>query len=147
MPTPASSALHDALPRVDYSDTHSANLPEGAPTDPHTWVDRLFSNPPRAFRLLLGARNRLVGTPGLKRTPFPEQRSTAEEVVLGVDDLHLDFRVGVRVDPVGRRVTVGTVVQFHNLFGRLYFLPVRLVHGVVVRSVLRDATERGPENA
>ena len=149
VPTPARSALHDALPRVDYSDAYSADLPDGASTDPHVWVDRLFAKPPRAFRLLMGARDRLVGTAGLKKAgvPFPELRSTAEEVVLGVDDLHLDFRVGVRVDPVGRRVTVGTVVLFHNLFGRLYFLPVRPVHGVVVRSMLREATGHRPENA
>lgn len=148
MPTPASSALRNALPRVDYFDAYSADLPEGAPTDPHVWVDRLFAEPPRVFRLLLGARDRLVGVAGLKkgRTPFPELLSTDEEVVLGVDDLHLDFRVGVQVAPNGRRLTVGTVVQFHNLFGRLYFLPVRPVHGVVVRRMLRDATERWPES-
>ncbi|MCS7482031.1 DUF2867 domain-containing protein [Umezawaea endophytica] len=147
MPTPASSALHDSLPHVDYADAHSAPLPEDAPTDPHAWVTRLFSNPPRTFRLLMGARDRLVGTAGLKKGSFPELLSTAEEVVLGVDDLHLDFRVGVRVDPGRGLVTVGTVVRFHNLFGRLYFLPVRAVHAVVVRSMLRHATERRPGNA
>jgi hypothetical protein len=103
--------------------------------------------------VVLGARDRLVGAVGLKRTdrerarPFPELSRTDTEVVLGMDDLHLDFRVGVHVVPVadGVRLTVGTVVLFHNAFGRLYFLPVRPAHRVIVRSMLRRAAKRRPE--
>ena len=103
--------------------------------------------------MLMGARDRLVGAVGLKRAgggragPFPELAHTGTEVVLGMDDLHLDFRVGVHVVPVtdGVRLTVGTVVQFHNAFGRLYFLPVRPAHKVIVRSMLDRAAKRRPE--
>ncbi|WP_330880787.1 DUF2867 domain-containing protein [Umezawaea sp.] len=137
MPTPASSAL----PRVDYADAHSADLPEGSSADPRAWVDRLFAAPPPAFRLLVGA----LGF-GERGVPFPELARTDTEVVLGVDGLHLDFRVGVHVSPDGRRLTVGTAVGFHNPFGRLFFLPVRLVHGAAVRSLLRGATGHRPEN-
>jgi hypothetical protein len=147
VPIPADSALPDHLPRVDYSDAYAVTLPPDASTDPREWVDRLFSRPPRGLRLLMGARDRLVGAVGLKRAeggrarPFPELARTDSEVVLGMDDLHLDFRVGVHVVPVadGVRLTVGTVVRFHNAFGRLYFLPVRAAHPVIVRTMLRDA--------
>lgn len=153
VPIPADSALPDHLPRVDYADAYAVTLPPGSSTDPREWVDRLFSHPPTALRVLMGARDRLVGTAGLKRAdsgqarPFPELARTDNEVVLGVDDLHLDFRVGVHVVPVpdGVRLTVGTVVQFHNAFGRLYFLPVRPAHKVIVRSMLHRAANRRPE--
>jgi hypothetical protein len=155
VPIPADSTLPDHFPRVDYSDAYAVTLPPDASTDPGEWADRLFSDPPGALRVLLGARDRLVGAVGLKRAggqrakPFPELARTANEVVLGMDDLHLDFRVGVHVVPVtdGVRLTVGTVVRFHNAFGRLYFLPVRPAHKVIVRSMLRRATERRPEGA
>jgi hypothetical protein len=148
VPIPADSALH--LPRVDYADAYAVTLPPGSSTDPDEWVDRLFSHPPMALRVLLGARDRLVGTAGLKRAggrqagPFPELARSENEVVLGMDDLHLDFRVGVHVAEIadGVRLTVGTVVQFHNAFGRLYFLPVRPAHKVIVRSMLNRASKR-----
>ena len=37
------------------------------------------------------------------------------------------------------QVTVATIVEFHNVLGRLYFLPVRPVHPLVVRTILRRA--------
>lgn len=57
--------------------------------------------------------------------------------MLGVDDRHLDFRIGVRVDR--KRVRVTTAVQLNNRLGRLYWAIVRLVHPLVVRSLLARA--------
>jgi Protein of unknown function (DUF2867) len=143
VPIPEGSALHHAFPRVDYSDAYDVSLPADASTDPQVWVDRLFANPSRTFRVVLGARDRLVGAVGLKKAsaggaPFTEMSRSADEVVFGLDDLHLDFRLGVHV--ADGRLTLGTVVRFHNGFGRLYFLPVRVAHPFIVRRMLRNAT-------
>lgn len=147
VPIPADSLLPAQLPRVDYSDAYAVLLPPDASTDPRYWARRLFTSRPGRGRTVLRARDRLMGLFGLKSsdhantTMFPELIRTDREVVLGMDDRHLDFRAGVHVEPTadGVRLTVGTVVMFHNLFGKLYFLPVRPAHKVIVRSMLRDA--------
>lgn len=146
---PLDSALPTLLPRVDFADAYAELLPPGASTDPQFWVDRFFSDPPGWIRGLLTLRDRLVGVFGLKSseqaeaTPFPQLARTEHEVLLGMDDKHLDFRVSVHVQRVaeGVRLTVSTVVMFRNLFGRLYFVPVRPVHKVIVRTMLRNAAK------
>jgi hypothetical protein len=62
-----------------------------------------------------------------------------DEVVLGEDDRHLDFRVSLlRQDGPGRAgVVVTTVVHFHNLLGRAYFSVIRPFHLVVVPAMMR----------
>lgn len=79
--------------------------------------------------------------PGEQLGVFRVYAADAHEVVLGEDDKHLNFRVSMWLDgPEGdglRRLTVSTTVQFHNVFGRLYFLPVRLFHRRIVPVMLR----------
>ena len=63
------------------------------------------------------------------------------EVVLGEDDQHLNFRVSLFSDKQlkessFRKLTITTTVEFNNWFGRLYFLPVRLFHKLIVPSML-----------
>jgi hypothetical protein len=147
VPIPADSVLRAQLPRVDFADAYAVLLPPDAPTDLDYWLRRVFATPPGWIRGLLTARDRLVGVFGLKSseqakaTPFPELSRTEREVILGMDDRHLDFRACVHVAPTadGVRVTLGTVVMFHNLLGKLYFLPVRPFHKVIARTMLRDA--------
>ncbi len=60
---------------------------------------------------------------------FPVISSSAERVVLGFDDLHLDFRIVVDVtalDETARRVTATTLVHRNNLLGRIYLATTRL---------------------
>ena len=52
------------------------------------------------------------------------------------------FRVGVGVDAQGGLVRVTTVVRLKGWRGRLYFLPVRLLHSMVVHALLRAACQR-----
>jgi hypothetical protein len=69
---------------------------------------------------------------------------TANEIMGGADDKHLNFRISVLTDhPSSSEVdiVVSTVVQFNNLLGRLYFIPVRLFHGMIVRYMLSEAAK------
>ncbi|WP_211323324.1 DUF2867 domain-containing protein [Amycolatopsis palatopharyngis] len=66
--------------------------------------------------------------------------STADEVLYGSDDSHLDFRGSVLVEP--GRVVLSTVVQIHNARGRAYFGIVRLVHPRLVRMMLTHAARK-----
>jgi hypothetical protein len=138
-----------ALPRVDYLDVFSAPLPRDATLEE---VARrvLAGRPPRLMRL----RDALVRPFGLKTSPkgarAPPRFATGEriglftlfarsedELLLGEDDRHLDFRLCLRVSE--GQVTLTTLVHFRNVWGRVYFFLVRPFHGIIVQRMLRRA--------
>ena len=140
---PWSLALRE-IPTPDYADAVIVPLPPGTPVDPAEWARRLFSlrTMPRWVVGALAARQVLVPLLGIPRAAedvFTIREQDEDEVMLGVDDRHLDFRCGVAVDPVGRLLRVTTTVRLHGCRGRLYFSPVRVLHPLVVRAMIRSA--------
>ena len=68
---------------------------------------------------------------------------TNNEIVLGEDDKHLDFRVSLFIDKNKKEInknslTISTTVKFHNWLGVLYFLPVRPFHKMIVPAMLKN---------
>ncbi len=140
---PRTALLAEALPRVDWADAYAVPLQPGMPADPQTWADAVFHDPPGAVVGLLWLRNALVELVGIERgdmSAFDPVARTADEVLLGTDAGHLDFRVSVLRDT--DRVVLSTVVQVHNARGRLYSALVRRVHPIVVRTMLNTAARR-----
>lgn len=146
------------LDTVDYADSfwiaHQVDDLEGL-----TVLARAtFGVAPRWVRALLYLRNGIVSPLGLQTSSggMPEQSANLprvgerlglftvmgladDEIVLGEDDSHLDFRVSVlRQDAPGRAgVVVTTVVHFHNLLGRTYFTVIKPFHLVIVPAMMR----------
>lgn len=97
----------------------------------------------------MSRRDLLVRPFGLRRAAdadpregFPVLTRAADEVLMGLDDRHLDFRVSIRVVPAadGPSVLVlTTTVTFHGALGRLYFLPVRPFHLRLIPLLMRRA--------
>jgi hypothetical protein len=90
----------------------------------------------------MAARNVVVAPLGLKAPRsaargFPKLDGDEREVLLGLDDRHLDFRVSVLVQD--GTLTFATRVRLRNRLGRAYFAPVRLVHPLVVRAMVARA--------
>jgi hypothetical protein len=115
----------------------------GMPQDPQVWADAVFRDPPPVVVGLLGLRQALVGLVGItrgSRSAFDTLARTPDEVLLGTDDGHLDFRVTVRREP--HRVVLSTAVTLHNARGRGYFAVVRPLHPLVVRAMLDRAARR-----
>jgi hypothetical protein len=140
VPVPATPLLGDALPRVDWTDAYAVPRRPGTPTDPQAWADAAFRTPPLWVAVVVGVREALVGLVGIDRggsSSFDTVRRRADEVLLGTDERHLDFRASVLVEP--DRVVLSTVVQVHNARGRAYSALVRCVHPVVVRAMLARA--------
>lgn len=132
--------LTGSLARVDAGDTWTTPLLDGDADDVRSWQDGVFSAAPAWVRRLMALRDRLVGPLGLRtagghRGGFPELAASGDEVLTGLDDRHLSFRVSTRLS--GGEVAVTTLVQVHNGLGRLYWSVVRWFHPVVVRSLLR----------
>ena len=66
---------------------------------------------------------------------------------MGLDDRHLDFRVSLRLLPVGgaaESLQLTTTVTFHGRLGRLYFALVRPFHRRIVPAMLRSAVAKEP---
>lgn len=145
MPIPGFwSMAFDDIAQPDFADVSIAVLPQGAPTDPDVWAECIFSirTMPRWIVLALGVRQLLVPLIGVSRAPrdtFAVRHVKNDEALLSFDDRHLDFRVGVGVDSATRLIRVVTVVRLKGWRGRVYFAPVRLVHPVVVRAMLKRA--------
>jgi hypothetical protein len=67
---------------------------------------------------------------------------TNEEVILGEDDKHLNFRISLFLQQKQnitnkKDLTISTKVEFNNWFGRLYFFSVRPFHKLIVPTMLK----------
>ncbi|AQZ65510.1 unnamed protein product [[Actinomadura] parvosata subsp. kistnae] len=141
-----SSALED-IPVPDYADVMIGVLPPGASEDPRVWAEEIFSLRalPRWVGAAMAVRQALVPLLGVRRAPrdvFRVARVEGEEALIVADDRHLDFRCGVAVDAAARLVRVTTTVRLKGWRGRVYFMPVRLAHPVVVHAMMRSARRR-----
>jgi len=157
---PRGTLIAGAFPRIDYADAYRVRLPAGSPRDIDSLTRALLGAAPGWVRALMALRDRLVGLIGLKtskrgvrgleRAAFQPGESfgifrvfarTADEIMLGEDDRHLDFRVSVLLqrERGADWAVVTTVVRFHGWFGRAYFLPVRPLHRLIVPAMLRSA--------
>lgn len=156
---PAGTLIEHVFKRPDYADAYAARLPAGAPSDIDALVVAAITSAPGWVGALMALRDRVVRLAGLKTMPpdalrgarprdleslaqrglFKVYARAADEVLLGLDDRHLDFRVSVlrAPDSEGEQVVVSTVVRFNGWLGRLYFVPVRFFHRLIVPAMLR----------
>lgn len=92
--------------------------------------------------------------PGEQMGLFKVFETTKNEVIFGEDDKHLNFRVSLFVQPEvevsaakNKEVTISTIVEFNNWFGKLYFLPVRPFHKLIVPSMLKGMIKELEKNS
>jgi hypothetical protein len=119
-----------------------------------------FTSGPKWADYLMSLRDKIVGVFGLKTasTLTAEQKSvdnykfepgeqlgifklyvrTENELVMGEDDKHLSFRFSILHDCINDNITLTTMVEFKNIFGRLYFMPVKPFHQLIVKRTLKD---------
>lgn len=130
-----------ALPRVDFADAFAVERRRETGSEPQAWADAIFHDLPGWVTALAAVRERLVGFVGIERgttdDAFAVLARDDDEVLLGVDAGHLDFRASVRCEP--GRVVLTTVVRLHNRRGGAYFAVIRPIHPLVVRAMLRRA--------
>ncbi len=150
---PAEPEMTDLLSthagRVDFADAWAVTVRPDDSRSAADWAHAALSPDasPSLLTTLMRLRDALVRPFGLERvseatlpyTGFPLLAAGDDEVVLGIDDTHLDFRVGVLVTDA--RCTMTTTVTLHNALGRVYWLPVRWFHPWAVRTVLRRVRE------
>ncbi len=159
---PTQSAVTHLYNEVNLADAFAIRLPPAASSNVELLARFIFSHQPSWVRQLMGVRDIVVASFGLKtgkqlqalasnpradRVGIFKVYSTSEtEIVMGEDDKHLDFRVSVLCSsgPAdGRQLTISTVVNCHNLLGRVYLLVIAPFHRLVVKASLRRAARIG----
>lgn len=145
------ASIGQLLPGAHFADTFRIATDDAALDARHA-AERMFSRSPRWIAALMALRNTVVKPFGLK-TPshtraiaadsvgaFPVISETAERLVAGFDDKHLDFRVVVDVSGAApdRSVTATTLVKTHNLPGRVYLAVIMPFHNMIVPAMLRQ---------
>ncbi|HWA60188.1 MAG TPA: DUF2867 domain-containing protein [Caulobacteraceae bacterium] len=157
---PAESALAPLVAGAWYVDAFETALADPALT-PIAIGRAVFAHAPEWVETLLAWRNRAVRLVGLKdvgrltdpsaKPPeayavgdalslFTIRSMDGAELVLGLDDRHLDVRLSIlkRRDDAGRWTWVlSSVVTTHNALGRAYMLPVAPMHRLIVRTMMR----------
>jgi hypothetical protein len=151
---PENSIILKKFGKVDYSDTYRVRIRSDDPVD--TIVTELFKTPKwvdnlmkfrdflvRGFGLKTGDKQEITIKPyypaGSKAVYFTVLDRNENEIVMAENDKHLNFRTSVMIeeDSPGSSVFLSTIVQYNNLFGRLYFIPVKPFHKIIIRSLLK----------
>jgi hypothetical protein len=98
---------------------------------------------PKWANVLMKIRHYIVKPFGLKTTKetndkmFPIIDQNENEIIMGINDNHLNFRVSVLTDRIQTYIYMTTVVQYKNNFGKIYFLFIKPFHRLMVSSIMR----------
>ncbi len=143
------------LPGAQFADSYALTI-EGQNFDAISATKAVMGRNPAWISNLMKLRNRLVAPLGLKPAPdvklteensigtFPLISKSADQVILGMNDKHLDFRIVVRVTNGARgrqTITASTIVKTHNLMGRIYLGIVKPFHRLIVPTMLNQVTK------
>lgn len=136
-PTPSPIPCETILPGFQFADTYALPAPNGMNAMEAT--QRIIAGTPAWVTVLMVLRNRLVGLAGLRTAPiseFPVLAESPEQVLLGFDDSHLDFRIVVLLGKATGQLSLTTIVRTHNFFGRTYLRVIMPFHRLIARRML-----------
>ena len=158
---PNESHVYRMYEKPNLADAYAIRLPKNAITDPEIIARFLFSLQAPWVVLLMRMRDALVSRFGIKTSEqlqssgdnrvgiFKIYETGMHEIILGEDDIHLDFRLSVllQTKKVSAESTpyviLSTVVHCHNRLGRIYITLIAPFHRMVVQSALRRAARIG----
>ncbi|MEZ6853235.1 DUF2867 domain-containing protein [Halodesulfovibrio aestuarii] len=173
-----SMILYDWNGAVHYIDSYQLIMSNPDKLSIDTVANIIFaSDPPKWQKALTRLRDSIVGFFGLKtgmpsESPQPQSDPTQSqlvdkiglfpvinrsdsEIVMELDDKHLLFRASLLMRKLQNSdqysVFLTTIVQFHNLWGRMYFFPVKPFHRIIVtqslKRLLRQHNELIPQDS
>ena len=162
---PYNSILNLTNKKYDYIDSFQGSIIDNGNKLHSTDIGKaFFLSAPKWVGKLMGFRNKTVAIFGLKTSGSAVDRQktllnlkyekgeqvgifkiydkTDNEIILGEDDKHLNFRVSLYLEEskneqAERKLTITTSVIFNNWLGRIYFLPVRPFHSLIVPTILK----------
>lgn len=147
---PNSSLYAEYIDRVDYFDAFEMELQDET-LSAELIYKGMFSTVPLWIEKLMKIRNKIVSLFGLKSVKgdsdlefkvgnkegmFHIYFICENEVIAGEDDRHLNFRVSVLKE--ANKVTVSTLVKYHNWFGKFYMTLIKPFHKLIVQFMMKN---------
>lgn len=166
VPIPLASRLRRTLKVIHFCDAYQVALSKPGMSAQDTY-EAVFGNAPSWVRGLMAVRGLVASAAGLKHVAaqsplasgrgdfsyhvgqrvglFTVQAVEANELIVGDDDRHLDFRISVLRSTIdgAETVTISTAVQIHNMLGRVYMAAVKPFHRIIAKSMLQRAADAG----
>lgn len=168
VPMPAESEMPQSIRRIDFSDAYEVCLNRQELSANEAYV-AIFASEPAWVRWLMKLRGRIAGLFGIAHDfdsgkkldidhpgsavfvagerlgPFTVRVVAANELVVGDDDKHLNFRIStLRRERGGvAYITVSTGVEIHNQLGHAYMFLVKPFHRFIAPLMIRRAMAAG----
>ncbi len=158
---PPETTLSLWFANAQLADAYAIRLPAAASSDPAVLASAALGSMPRGGSVIMSVRDMLVRPLGIKTTPaiaqagratrhaligfFPILERLEDEIILGEDDRHLDFRISFMVRERGghRELVWTSVVRTHGFLGNAYLAAVRPFHRLAINLCLMMAAWRG----
>lgn len=158
---PAETSLSSWFASAQLADAYAIRLPAAVSSDPAVLASAALSSLPPGGSAIMFVRDRLVRPFGIKTMPaiaeagratnhtligfFPVLERLGDEIILGEDDRHLDFRISFMVRERGghRELVWTSVVRTHGFLGNAYLAAVRPFHRLAINLCLTRAAWRG----
>lgn len=146
-------ATKPLLPSTDFGDTFSTTNHRDTITE---ITQNIFGSAPPWVIALMKFRNSLVRFIGVN-TVIPDESKqqfkvggyigffkiysiTDNEILLGEDDTHLNFRVSIfNSKEKEYNIKVSTLVTYNKIIGRVYMFFVKPFHKIVVKNMIKQA--------
>jgi len=141
------------LTKIDFIDcfsttNHRDNIEE--------ITNLIFSSTPKWVNSLFVLRNKIVGLFGLKTDILYEDNANFKvggyinffkiysisdvEVILGLDDSHLNFRALINNNSANTyNIKVITLVEYNNIKGKIYMTIIKPFHRLIVKRMVKNA--------
>ncbi len=164
---PPNSVINETFGKIDYIDTYKVPIYDYQEYSIDYITALFFISLPAWIKMLLSFRNFIVKFFGLKgggisklKEPdesiyfpigseaviFKVQNRNINEIVLAENDKHLNFRTSLLIENVAEKdygyLYCSTIVQYNNIFGRLYFFPVKPFHKLIIKTMLKIVSEK-----
>jgi Protein of unknown function (DUF2867) len=163
IPIPLDARVNGFYAITQLADAYAINLPADAVMEPEVLARFMFESQPNWAKQLMQLRDVLVSVFGLKTAKqltapkagslekriaiFKIYESTANEVFLGEDDSHLNFRISAQVRPAtdssAAQFIISSVVHCNNLLGRTYATLIAPFHRSIVKAAMKRAATIG----
>jgi hypothetical protein len=81
---------------------------------------------------------------------FKVIKRNENELVIAENDKHLNFRTSILIESLSEnnklKVSSLTIVKYNNLFGEIYFLPVKPFHKLIIKTLLKNLSKNLNKN-
>lgn len=168
---PENSLAQQSFKRIDYMDAYTCHFQTTKEVLVDDLVYAFFDSAPQWIEKLFSFRNKVVSLFGLKTSTVDDKdalrknfkvekgyslglfkivEKTFNEVLMGEDDKHLNFRISfflVKNDhDHSYSFTLSTTVMMNNWLGKIYFLPVKPFHSLIVPGMMKSIVKHVTNN-